>query len=145
MKASGKQSWLKVMILSSTLYLLIGIIFPLFSKSLSPREIPNLWRLLSFLTSAFVYGIHIGYEHSRLHNTPLQIAFHTSLAVALGAIVLAGFINIEALWANPGNHNSLLTAIFLWPLITGVPAFIVAVIIAIGIAKIKNKTNIKVL
>ncbi len=131
------------MVLSGILYILIGIIFPLFSKSFSPSDSPNIWRVISFLVSAIVFGIHIGYEYSRLNDTPFIIALHTSLAVALGTIALAGFAYIQALSSSPGNQSSRLIAILIWPIITGVLSFLVALVIAAGLTQIKHKSTIK--
>jgi hypothetical protein len=111
MKISDRKPWLRVMLIASILYIMIGIIFPLFSKSFSPNGLPNIWRVISFLVSAVVFGIHIGYEHSRLNNSPLIIAFHTSLAVAIGTIALAVFAYIRALLAGPNSNSTILIAV----------------------------------
>jgi uncharacterized membrane protein YjfL (UPF0719 family) len=143
MKTSDRQSWLRAMLIASILYIVIGIIFPLFSKSSATNSLPNIWRVISFLVSAVVFGIHIGYEHSRLNKTPLIIAFHTALAVAIGTIALAVFAYIRVLLASSNSHSTILIAILIWPIVTGILSFLVALVAAVIITRIKNKSTMK--
>ena len=94
------------------------------------------WRLAAWLVSTVAFAVHIGYEHFRLGNSPRWTALHASAAAALGAFGLAVAANVHELLANPGNHRSLLLlALVLWPILTAVPAFVVALAAAAGLAR----------
>ena len=94
------------------------------------------WRLPAWFVSAVAFAVHIWYEHFRLRNSRHRTALHVSAAAALGAFGLAVAANVHELWANPGNHRSLLLlALVLWPILTAVPAFVVALAAAAGLAR----------
>jgi hypothetical protein len=80
-----------------------------------------------------VFAAHIAHEHFRLHNTPRPTAWHTSLAVAFGAFALAVAANIHDLGSASGYRPRMLIALVAWPLLTAVPAFIVALVVAAGL------------
>ena len=111
----------------------IGIGFGAFAaRSTSHRTVVS-WNVASFVVSAVVFAIHIGYEHFGLRDRPLLVALHTSLAVALGAFLLAVSANIHSFRAAKSNHRLLAVALVIWPLMTGIPAFVVALIVAAGL------------
>jgi len=79
------------------------------------------------VVSAIAYAAHIAYERFRLQNSPGSAALHVALAVALGAFGLALGANIHSLFAGSTQHRHLLhLSLGIWPLITAVPAFLVA-------------------
>ena len=127
------------MILFAVVYLVVGVAFPNPSAS---NKTQFIWRLSAWLICAVAFAIHIGLEHFRLRNSPLRTALHASLAVALGAFGLAGAANIHALKTGTGNHRLLALALVIWPLITGVPAFVVALIAASGLTRMRATRSI---
>ena len=125
MNASNNKRWLWAVILFGVVYLVVGVTF---------AELG--WRLPAWLVSAVAFAVHIAYEHFRLRNSPRWTALHASAAAALGAFGLAVAANVHELSANPGNHRSLLLlALVLWPILTAVPAFVVALAAAAGLAR----------
>jgi hypothetical protein len=98
------------------------------------------WNRLGFLASAIAFAMHIGYEHFRLRNSSLKTATHVSIAVALGAFVLAVRANLHGLSVGTGNQRLLAIALVAWPLITGVPAFVVA-LVASGLLALRRRSN----
>jgi hypothetical protein len=96
-----------------------------------------IWRLAAWLTSAVAFAIHVGLEHFCLRNSPRTTALHASLSVALGAFGLAAAANIHALKTGTGNHGRLAMALVIWPIITGVPAFMAALIAAALLARMR--------
>src|SRR5262245_40299305 len=115
--------WFGCALLAGTLYLMIGVGF-------APLSVPSVffWRLAAWIVSAVVYGIHIGYEHLRARNSPRSTALHVAIGAALGAFGLAAAANIHSLRTGMGNLRLLRIALLVWPLITGVPAFVVALV-----------------
>jgi hypothetical protein len=92
------------------------------------------WRLSAFIISALVFAAHMAYEHFRLRNTTRLTAWHTSVAVAFGAFALALVANIHDLGSASGYRPRMLIALVAWPLLTAVPAFIVALVLAAGLS-----------
>jgi hypothetical protein len=80
-----------------------------------------------------VFAAHIAHEHFRLRNTARPTAWHTSTAVALGAFAVALAANIHDLGSASGYRPRLLIALVAWPVLTAVPAFIVALAVAAGL------------
>jgi hypothetical protein len=60
------------------------------------------------------------------------------MSVALGAFGIAAAANIHALTAGTGNQRLLALALVIWPIIIGVPAFVVALVAAAGLARMRK-------
>ena len=77
---------------------------------------------------AIAYGAQIAYERFRLRTNPLTAAIHVALGAALGAFGLAVGANVHALVAaSPDATGDCCSSpSSLWPIITGIPAFVVA-------------------
>jgi hypothetical protein len=98
------------------------------------------WRLTAWLASVIVFAVNIWYEHVRLRSSPFSSALRTSLAVALGAFVLAAGANLQSLWVTGSNHRSLALALVVWPIVAGVPAFVVALVVAAWLVRRRRRT-----
>jgi len=96
-----------------------------------------MWRLAAWLVSAGAFAAHIWHEQGRLQTSPQTAAFHTSVAVALGAFGLAVGASIHALTASSSRHFPALM-LLIWPVVTGVPAFVVALTAAAGLARLRR-------
>ena len=95
------------------------------------------WRLVAWLTSAVAFAAHIWYEHVRWQNSRVKIALHVALAAALGAFGLAVAANVHAQSVATANHRALAIALAVWPAMTALPAFLVALAIGAGLARIR--------
>jgi hypothetical protein len=98
------------------------------------------WRLGAWVTCGVVYVAHIAYEHFRLCNSPFATALDVTKAVALGAFLLAVAATVHA--AIVSSHApfwQFLIALVAWPIITAVPAFVVALAIAAVFARFPGK------
>lgn len=102
------RRWLPAAIVAGLVYFAIGRVFT------AQVEPVRLWRMLSWGLSGGVFGLHIAYEHVRVRATPRAVALHAAAAVALGAFLLA---------------------LVAWPLLTAVPAFLVAWAVAWVLAR----------
>ncbi|MDD5544597.1 MAG: hypothetical protein PHX83_15630 [Acidobacteriia bacterium] len=83
------------------------------------------WRLAAWIISAAVFAAHITYEQLRRRSSPATTALHTSLAVALGAFAIAVAANVHARAASSYKYSHAL-ALVAWPVVTALPAYIVA-------------------
>lgn len=89
------------------------------------------------MIAGLAFAIHVGLEHLRFRNAPQQTALHAAAAVGFGAFALAAAANIHALRAGTGNQRLLAVALVLWPIITAVPAFMVALVSAVVLARLR--------
>lgn len=112
--------WLAAVILAGAIYAGVGIGF-------APLRTPSVffWRLAAWLVSAIVYAIHISYERFRLRNRPWRAALHVACGAAVGAFGLAAAATGRSLLSGTGNLRLLRLALVIWPVITGIPAFLV--------------------
>ena len=134
MNASGHQPWLRRLILVGVAYFVVGIAFGSFAGWSASNQMRVAWRLLAFLISGVAFAIHIGYEHFRLGNSPRITASHAALAVALGAFLLAVAATVHAVMVPAhAPYWRHLVALVAWPVLTAVPAFVVALVAAAGL------------
>ena len=139
MAVSDHKRWLRSVILFGTIYLVVGVTFGAFAGWSTSKQMGIMWRRAAWLVSAVAFVVHIGHEQFRVRNSPSSTALHASLAAALGAFGLAVAANVHALREVSGNQRLLALALVLWPIITVVPAFVVALALAVGMTKIRRK------
>ena len=113
------------------------------SAALDP-SIPDqrrfMWRLAAWIVSAAVFLSHIGYAHFRLGGSSAHTARQTALAVALGAFLLAVAATVHATVVAPrAPYWRFLIALAVWPIITAVPAFLVAFAAAATLARLSTR------
>jgi hypothetical protein len=113
-------------------YAVIGVAFAW------PTTHVQLWRVGAWLLSICLGGTHILYERFRLMNAPRSAALDVGLAVALGGFGLAVAANFHSLSLGTSDHQRrlLLIALVAWPVITGLPAFLVAWVISAILARL---------
>jgi len=117
--------WLRAVLLVGAVYALTGIVFARLAGGASSDQLRVMWRLAAWVISLSAFGAHIGYGVLRLHLSPRVTALHAALAVALGAFGLA----LSALLHARGGsapRASIPLAFLIWPVMTGLPAFLVA-------------------
>lgn len=119
-----------MVLLLAVAYLVIGISFAAFSDWAETSSMQRCWRLLAWLVSGVGLAAHIGYENFRLRNSPRTTAMHASIAAALGAGGLAVRANLHEWMRGSVYRPSIALALVIWPLLTLVPAFLVALIAA---------------
>lgn len=132
---TGRYSWVRAVVLFGIVYALIGIGFAL------PTSHARAWRLAAWVVSAIGYAAHIAYE--RIRQTPtISAALHVACAVALGAFGLAVAANIHSLSAgtSPQHHQRLLLSLGIWPVMSALPAFLVALAINAVVARAFRST-----
>jgi formate hydrogenlyase subunit 4 len=128
------EAWLAV-VLFGLAYLVVGVFFP--NPSAADRN-QFVWRFAAWVICAAAFAIHIAIERFRFRNSAGSTALHVAIAVAVGGFGLAVAANVHALRTGTGNRVLLALALGLWPVITGVPAFLVAFVIAALLSWLKR-------
>lgn len=123
-KASRRQSWVNAALSGGALYFVIGRVFTWPASHL--RE----WRLVAWLLSGAVLAAHVAYEHFRLRNPARAAAAHAAVAVAMGGFALAVGGAIRSFLVAHTLRPTWILALLVWPLLTGVPAFLAALVAA---------------
>ena len=135
MVASPRSDWVRAALVVGVAYFLIGRGFAL------PTEHVQMWRLAAWLVSGAAYAAHIWYEHFRLRNGPRSTALHAAVAVAIGAIALALAGMIRSVSTTSTLRPAWLLALVLWPAITALPAFLVALVVAALLARLPRSAD----
>ena len=126
MDQSSQARWHRAVMLLAVVYLVVGMTFGASQNPVSSNQMRVTWRLLAWLISGAAFAAHVGYEHFSLRNSPVRTAWHASLAVGLGAFALAAAVTIHAQGSGSSHQGSRALALVLWPAVTAVPAFVVA-------------------
>jgi len=137
--ASSRKPWVRAAILAGIVYFLVGYGSAALAPPVSDRA-RFVWRLAAWAASAAVFAAHIGYQHFGLRSSPRAIALHSAAAVAFGAFLLAAAATIHA--ATAASHTpywQFLLALVLWPIITAVPAFLVALVTGAVLARLLRR------
>lgn len=135
----GRAPWIRAALVVSAVYLATGLLFPALAKSTASDHARVAWRLSAWVISALAFAMHVGYECVRLRSSSVATAVHASLAVALGAFALAIAAAVHA-WTGGTLGRFPAIALAIWPGMTAVPAFLVALAASGVIARIRHRT-----
>src|SRR4051812_1969589 len=106
-------------------YLIIGRASGAAAAAASTQHDLENWRRMAFIVSAIAFAVHFGLAYRRDGAPPFRTALQCASAVGLGAFGLAVAALIHD--HEAGRHTQLLgLSLVLWPLLMGVPAFLVA-------------------
>lgn len=122
----------RAIFLAGIVYLLIGLGF-----STLARQGGAGWRLVAWTISAAVFAVHIAYERFRLRSSPPTTALHAALGVALGGFGLAAAATVRQLGTTE-FRPSLVIALVAWPILLGIPAFLIAFAASAGLSLVRR-------
>jgi hypothetical protein len=107
-------------------YFIIGYGSALLDPSI-PVKMRFPWRVAAWLACGVAYAAHILYLQFKFRKSPLGVALHAAMAVALGAFLLALAAAVHAaMVSSHAPYWQFLVALIVWPVITACPAFVVA-------------------
>lgn len=102
-------------------------------------------RLAAWVASALVYVLHFAYEHFRLESAAARTAINVGLAVAIGGFLLALAATAHAaMVTDHAPFRRFIIALVAWPVITGVPASLVTLLIASALRWLKIPAKARV-
>lgn len=125
------------MLLTGACYVVAGLVFGALAGRTDTHQMRLIWRWAAWLISVLAFAAHIAYEQHRRRSTPATTALHASLATAVGAFGLAVAANVHAL-AVSSHRPSHTVALLLWPLLTAIPAWVVALVGAAGLSMLRH-------
>jgi|SRR5216683_2471994 len=129
----------RAVVFLGAVYFVVGIVFGEFAGQAASHQSVVAWRWAAWMISAVAFGSHIVFEQVHLRSSPRITAFHVSLAATVGAFGLAVAANIHAQVAPPGQRSLLLAlSLGIWPVMTALPAFFVALVAAILFARVRR-------
>jgi len=86
-----------------------------------------MWRAAAWLLSLSVFLVHFASERRRQRRS-LDTATYVALAVGLGALGVPALGPLRAHWTDATRLPLVMLSIVAWPLLTGIPAFVVALL-----------------
>lgn len=131
-----RARWVGLALVAGVLYTLIGMSSTVLAATAGAHGMVLFWRWSAFFSSGVIFLAHIAYERLRLGSGVRATAWHTSLAVALGAFGLAFVANVREAVSAAVYRPRMLVALVGWPLVTAVPAFVAALV---GAALVRRK------
>ena len=134
-----KSSAVRALLLCGVVYLVAGLVFGELAGRAATIDGRNAWRWAAWAVSAMAFGLHIVYEQVRIGSSAKLTALRVALAVSIGAFGLAAAANIHALRLSPPKHSTMMMlSLVIWPIMTALPAFVVALIAAVIVARVRR-------
>ena len=112
--------------------LVAGIVYVTIGVVTATLDAP---RLVAWVLSGAVFLGHAIVARPRDGRSLVSAAMHVALGAAVGAFLLALVGPVRSHWAEPNHARLLLLSIVAWPLLTGLPAFAVALAVEHFIAR----------
>ena len=135
MNETARLKWFWVVLLVAVLYLVAGLVSAALARNAGSAQAREVWRLAAWVISAVAFAAHIWYEHVGLRSTPRITAFHAALAVGLAGFGLAVSASLHG---RATSHPFPATALLIWPVLTAVPAFVVALVAAVVLTRARR-------
>lgn len=135
MNETGRLRWVWVVLIVAAAYLVSGLVSAALSRAAASSQGRQAWRLAAWVISAVIFAAHIRYEHVRLRSTPRTTALHVAFAVGLAGFGLAVSASLHG---HATNHHFPVSALLIWPVMTALPAFVVALVVAVGLSRARR-------
>lgn len=110
-------------------YFGLGIFSAFVSNPMHPGMVQASVRLGVLLAAIAVFFWHGRLEFAGPPGRRAVAALRVAGAVAVGTFLLAAWATAMSRWETSRVDRSLLAALWVWPLVTGVPAFLAAVVL----------------
>ena len=137
MNSTGRLRWFWAVLAVAILYLVAGLVSAELSRTAPSIQMREAWRLAAWVISAVAFAAHIYYEHVGLHSSSRTTAFHAALAVGLAGFGLAVSASLHG---HATNHPFPTIALLIWPVMTALPAFVVA--LAVAVLLTRRRSNV---
>ncbi|HEX6559212.1 MAG TPA: hypothetical protein VF021_07100, partial [Longimicrobiales bacterium] len=128
MTADPRHRWLRSVLLIGLAYAIIGVLTGSLAQSASSIRMQTVWRLAAWLLSLALFAGQVTYERLRLDSSAARTALRAAGAVAIGAFLLAAVGPVRSYWGTERFWQVTVLSLLLWPVGTGVPAYLVALV-----------------
>jgi hypothetical protein len=128
MHIAPRKNWPATALLVALMYTMVGVVTANLAGSAESNQLRSFWRLSALALSLIVFVSHLRYERVKLGSVTKTAAFHTAVAVAVGAFALAVIGPARSHWGAGDFSRSVGLSLVLWPVLAGVPAFVVAIV-----------------
>ena len=122
-----RQTRVSSILFATAAYVVVGAATAALAKSVSSPAAMKDWRLAGWLLSLIVFTTQFIVERTR-HPKRVTVAIDVAFSVALGALVLAAVGPVRTHFGEPSALRLALLSLIAWPVVAGVPAFLVALL-----------------
>ena len=119
-----------IVLIAALLYGLVGWGTAALARSAAGSAGVKVWRLTAWLSSVVIFVGHILYDRYKLSDSASRTARMAAFSVMIAVFALAIIGPVLAHRNSADFWRSGVLSVLLWPLLTGIPAFIVALAIA---------------
>lgn len=109
-------------------YVLVGMASSALAGGATTSRGTTTWRLVGWVLSLAIFVMHIVATRRRHPLPGSGSAADVAIAVAMGAFVLAALGPVRSHWSDPHLARVAVLSLVAWPVLTGVPAFGVALL-----------------
>jgi len=99
------------------------------SRSATSPAVGVRWRFAAWSVSFAVFAAHILISRRERRRSVRQSAGQVAIAVAAATGVLALAGPVRSHWGEPHAARVALLSVVLWPVLTGIPSFVVALVV----------------
>ena len=133
----ARRGWISTGLIFALVYPAAGLLFPLAVHQPASAPMRVIWRLVPWVLSLAAVLSQVLFERLRLHSTVRQAAWHTAAAAAFGGLLMAAAGPARGHWGTATQQRGL-AALFLWPVIMAVPAFVVALGFGAAVGRLRT-------
>ena len=126
----ARSVWVAVALGVGSLYLVISLVFGNLAGNAATIAGRTSWRMAAWLISGVAFLAQIVFERVQLRNRQTASSLHAAVAAAIGGFLLAVAATINKM-ASGSIDARYAVALVAFPLLTGVPAFIVALALSL--------------
>jgi len=123
------------------MYLGLGVGSAVISNDLDSAPVQASIRVGIFLVAVAVFSCHLRVEIARSAQKLGASALISSSAVALGTFQLAVYAVSLSWWDSSHVPTSMLSALLIWPVATGLPAFLAALVLGSVMARLSRRAK----
>ena len=132
------RAW--TVLLASVAYVVVGIGTAILAGVASSPTGVKAWRLAAWLLSLILFAIHFAVERHG-DERRRRVAVRVAVAVAFGAFGVALLGPIRSHWDEAHLPRLMLLSIVAWPVLTGAPAFLVALLAGFVLDRVTTGTQ----
>ena len=120
-------------------YAVVGVGFAALDGLAGPGP-DRIWRLGAWVVCGALFAAHLIVELLRFESPSLRAALDAALAAAVGGFLLAVWVNLHQHWVAAGQRSPFApAALVLFPVVVGVPAFLVALVAGTVVGRFRQR------